>query len=375
MHIPLEQISEADLQSLINERVPESRYIDYKRETYETGDDAKAELRADATAFANTVGGDIVIGIGEDKNNQPTKIFPFIGNIDQEIRRINEILRHNVQPKIAVQLRAIPISDGGNVVIIRIQRSYNPPHMVTKNTYKLFYGRMSGGKQLLEVDELRRLFNNRRTAELIRVWRTERVDKLVQNITPVPLSSSGRLVVHIVPFSAFDCDNVVNLKDARNHGHHFMPLGRTSGDCTINFDGVVYWSHASGDKVPQGSYNQLFHSGCIESVTTTGLEENDIYMSKTIEDIQGYIPQYLDGLSKCGIETPVAILISLLNVKGRRAILNNSSGYILHDHMHFMETIIDKIPSNKKEYGTLLKRTLDHLANVTGAMSFTTDRS
>ena len=63
--IPLDRISEADLRRLIAAGASESLYIDYKRATYGGKDTDHAELLADVSSFANTAGGDLVIGIAE----------------------------------------------------------------------------------------------------------------------------------------------------------------------------------------------------------------------------------------------------------------------------------------------------------------------
>jgi predicted HTH transcriptional regulator len=62
LDIPLDKITEADLQNLIAAKVGESTYLDYKQQTYANSDDARSEFLADISAFANTLGGDIVIG-------------------------------------------------------------------------------------------------------------------------------------------------------------------------------------------------------------------------------------------------------------------------------------------------------------------------
>jgi len=64
-HIPLDAIDQSHLQRLIDEAVSEARDIDYKKETYKNADKDHAEYLADISSFANTAGGDIVIGMTE----------------------------------------------------------------------------------------------------------------------------------------------------------------------------------------------------------------------------------------------------------------------------------------------------------------------
>ncbi|MFZ3182173.1 MAG: ATP-binding protein, partial [Methylocystis silviterrae] len=63
--IILEKVTEADLISLISAGVPESPVIDYKQETYGDAEKDRREFLADISSFANTIGGDVVIGVAE----------------------------------------------------------------------------------------------------------------------------------------------------------------------------------------------------------------------------------------------------------------------------------------------------------------------
>jgi hypothetical protein len=71
-----DKIGEENLNALISTGVPESPSIDYKRDTYGKAEGDKREFLADISSFANTMGGDIVIGIDESIG-LPTAITPI----------------------------------------------------------------------------------------------------------------------------------------------------------------------------------------------------------------------------------------------------------------------------------------------------------
>jgi predicted HTH transcriptional regulator len=75
-HIPLEAINQSDLQRLIEHQVAEKRDIDYKRDTYGNRDQDYGEFLADVSSFANTAGGEIVIGMTEQAG-VPTGFSPL----------------------------------------------------------------------------------------------------------------------------------------------------------------------------------------------------------------------------------------------------------------------------------------------------------
>ena len=64
---PLEQITIEDLETLVENSVPESRTIEYKQCFPSNKDSDKKEFLADVSSFANTIGGILIFGITEKK--------------------------------------------------------------------------------------------------------------------------------------------------------------------------------------------------------------------------------------------------------------------------------------------------------------------
>lgn len=156
---PLTALSEADLQALIENRVPESRTLDYKRDAVGRSDGDKKEFLADVSSFANTAGGHLVFGMDET-GGLPTALPGLAGlDADAEIRRLDELIRDGLEPTIlGIELRAVPLASGAVVVVIRIPKSRNPPHQVTYQKTFRFYGRGAAGKHPLDVTALREMF-------------------------------------------------------------------------------------------------------------------------------------------------------------------------------------------------------------------------
>ena len=88
LHIPLNQIDEARLQVLINAGAAESRTIEYKRTSYGNATADYSEVLADTSSFANTSGGDLVLGM-DATNGIPTEIAPLTMPMEPEILRLN----------------------------------------------------------------------------------------------------------------------------------------------------------------------------------------------------------------------------------------------------------------------------------------------
>jgi predicted HTH transcriptional regulator len=63
-HARLDAVTETDLRNLIEHGVRERRTLGYKRD-WPAAPDARTEVAKDVCAFANTLGGDFVLGIAD----------------------------------------------------------------------------------------------------------------------------------------------------------------------------------------------------------------------------------------------------------------------------------------------------------------------
>ena len=100
---------------------------------------------------------------------------------DALINRLEALIRDGVEPRIVgVRMRQIRLAAGGVAIVVRIPRSWNPPHRVSSGARNRFYVRNSGGAHEASVEELRVLFTQGAdTHERIRNFRLERLRKIV----------------------------------------------------------------------------------------------------------------------------------------------------------------------------------------------------
>src|SRR5580692_6908285 len=137
--ILLDKIGEDEVQRLLSMGVPESSYLDYKQATYGDAGNDRSEFLADISSFANTLGGDVVIGVAE-KNGVPTALTPFTGDCDAEKRRLEQIALTGLEPRISnLRIHSVPIAAGGHVIVVRVPRSFVSPHRVIARDSNRFW--------------------------------------------------------------------------------------------------------------------------------------------------------------------------------------------------------------------------------------------
>ena len=178
-----DSITESDFQELVDAQVPEGLRLDFKLTIYGRTDSEKRELLKDISALANSHGGHLVIGI-EETEGVATNVIGIGVDIDAdaEILRMEQILRNAIDPPISgVRIRPIPLAVGRKALLLRIPRSWNPPHRVTAQGINRFFIRHSAGVHEPSIEELRALFNQSATAlEKARQFRNNRISVVLR---------------------------------------------------------------------------------------------------------------------------------------------------------------------------------------------------
>jgi hypothetical protein len=375
LHIPLDQIDEARLQGLIAASATESRTIEYKRTIYGSAHADYSELLADTSSFANTSGGDLVLGM-DAANGIPTSITPLTNPIDPEILRLEQIIRGGLQPRIAnIAFRAVPTA-GGNVLIIRVPRSHQTPHRVTRQGSNRFWARSAAGKYEPDVTELRSLFNAApQLAQRIRDFRSDRVAKIAAAAAPVPLMYAGALIVHVVPLSAFDVSPGLPLGRIQQDFRAFAPIGAsTAQGSRINFEGILKTSNADPQATQHRAYVQLYRNGIVETVDSSLVSSSTRIVTFFDDKLIGAAMRYPRDLAAVGVEPPYAVLASVIGttgvqlnfVRGSPTWSDDLSDPLDRDQYHFDEVIFETIPADQEECAGIVRPILDQAANIGG---------
>ena len=335
--LDFDNLGESDLNELITAKVPEGIRIEYKRDLYGNSDADKREALKDVSGFANAFGGQLIIGI-EEQNGLPIAIPGIsIVNPDDEILRLEQLIRTGIEPRIqGLRVRAVPLAKGTYCFVLRISRSWYPPHRVSAQKSNRFWIRNSSSYHEASMEELRTLFTLGANAlQLIHQFREDRVHEIISGNSARPLQGNGRLILHIIPLAAVTSSWQVDLEkvfQVNQVNKAFRPMGATAfwqgGSPRFNFEGLVIergGEHNSG-------YTQIFRNGALEATKASTIrsakirqvdynelhimEKKFIHGPPLEKHIFEVLPGYLNGLCEVGVPPPVAVLFTLEGVKG-----------------------------------------------------------
>jgi hypothetical protein len=262
----LDLVTEADLASLVENQVREGYQIEYKRSVAFQEKQDKLDFLASVTSFANTVGGDLLIGVTAS-SGVPVAVPGWEGvNVDQEKLRIENLLRDQVEPRLAFKLHEVRLSNGNAVLLLRVPWSWAQPHMVRMDQVNRFYYRHSAGKDIMNVSQLRAAFAlTSRLDEQIAGFHRDRTTAIKAGtagyLTPPP---GPAVVMHLVPFESFrggfTLDPEVIMKQAQVS---LRPLGTGSNGYRYTLDGIYCFDDLS----PCNAYLLLFRNGIMETAS------------------------------------------------------------------------------------------------------------
>jgi len=315
-----EKISEEDIKELIEAEAPEGPRLEYKLTTYGTSSENKRELLKDVSAFANSHGGHLILGIRANKGVATEMVGIDILDPDAEILRMEQILRSGLEPPVSgVRIKAIQLESNGHVIIVRIPVSWYPPHRVISGGKKSFHVRNSAGVHEPSVEELRTLFTQSTSAlEQARNFRDQRIKYIQDSRGDYPLEGNGRLVLHIVPVAAFSGMINIDVEVVSNNYESFQPIG-SSGRPRFNFHGVI---NERGGQSNYG-YTQIFRNGILEATKANIVPGSDRIIPglKLQSEIFEVFHPYLLGLQDVGVPPPLIIMFTFEDVRDARYIV------------------------------------------------------
>jgi len=365
---PFDQIEKSDIDLLKENSVSEMNTLEYKLSLPGNSDSDKKEFLADSSSFANAAGGDLLYGIKEE-NGIPTEILGVeTDNMDAVKLRLDSLIRDGISPRISgVQIKTIDGYENGSILLIRIPKSWNSPHMVAFQNTSRFYSRNSAGKYQLDVTELRSNFaESEELPKKIGQFIDGRLGKIIAGETPMPLINNPKIILHVLPFASFGRLVQISIPDMRGQNNNLRPFNAFGYNTNINVDGLITYDSS------QTSYCQMFRSGQIETLTADIMTEDGgrkfIPSLTLVNCLIDVIPKYLQALKELNMPEPIVLRLSMVGATGYKLALERTVSsfhpkLIDRDVLLLPETVVQSYDINLYE---MIKPILDGIWNACG---------
>lgn len=316
-------ITISDLEKLIKDEVTENKYVEYKLKVHLKGE-GRINFLSEICAFANSNGGDLIIGIKENSSTGAAQSIEGIPvkNIDQYKLQLQNIIRSNVQPSIDLEMKEIKVNTSTYVLIIRVKEGNNKPYMI--NLRNGFYYRDVAGKRPMSFSEIRNSFVSAHEVKRKMIsFIKRRIREVGENKSPIgDFKANPKVIMHILPIKSFKGEryNIFELNEEAIfkrllllHHEILQPCKRWLSD------GFVLYGNP--DNVQ--SYVKVYESGVIEVVSKILWDNSPYNLEKCLltfknekEIIKCLGDSYLPFLKEMGVDLPYVLFISILNAKG-----------------------------------------------------------
>jgi hypothetical protein len=326
----IDQLSGIDIQFLVDQKIPENKTLEYKRELNIGKDKEKKEFLYDVAAIANTDGGCIIFGIEEEKDatgqntGRPDKIVGIaVDSQDKLMQQIEQVINTNTDPAIYnVIPRCIVVQDK-LVLVLGIGKNIGLPVMVTFNEANKYFRRRVTGRYSVDTQELSHMFlKQQELSDRIEQFRRERIEK-IKNLQILPnLQVQHWVLIHVVPhsflsrppleLSTFGGSSIVQL---------MRPIRYTGWDYKFYVDGVM--TLATNQPVVH-SFDSLLRNGVFESYTSGLIELKNVsrpepilcmYGDGFISEVLEKINSALTVLQRFDVDCPVSIMLTMIGIE------------------------------------------------------------
>jgi hypothetical protein len=176
---PLDRWEKRHLDFLVDNELEETHRLEYKRGlTLETRAQ-KQEAAKDVSAFSNTAGGKLIIGITEEERESGARVPKGYEPIEDGglPERLEDVLLHYCQPNVNYVPKRIPIDGDKYCLVLEIAMSPGPV-MVIGASENRYYKRVNQKTVPMQEHEIQAAYNRLSRAR-------DLVEELIENATPL----------------------------------------------------------------------------------------------------------------------------------------------------------------------------------------------
>lgn len=344
---PFRELTYEDVVLFCKKRIPEGKQLDYKYllpKNYE-------KFAKVIASFANALGGLIIVGVQDDKNDQPAP--PFVGIPYHEKLRntIEDIIQVYIDPVVFVDINICINKTGDRMfVLIQIPQSNLTPHLVGK--LKRAYirtGQSSRPEAIVHPSQLPWLLDHRRKSERLRHILHDKAESHFENYLKTRTATTEGEVVgslSLMPF--YPTEQLTNYKKLpaliRQAATH-APYG-TMADPELPLqpiqDGVAVISNKRGiyKMTEFNAYGLVMNKQIVSSQEiVNGHEASTLRIENLAQNLMLFFTTARKFLEKLNVGGMLYFRLKMNNTRARRVLFGKRQATVLEDYLRMDRTL------------------------------------
>jgi len=157
------------------------------------------------------------------------------------------------------------------------------------------------------------------------IFRNDRVKELQNNRTPLRFLPGAKIILHLMAEGRSSLDPNYNIEIIERNPKYLLPIKAIGIETSHTFDGFLTYTTDLEGKAR--SYAHLYRKGIIEAVEgsliKTIVSKKEIPSVAFEEEILKVIPYYFEVFRRIGVESPIFLYLSFVNIKDYTMKLNN----------------------------------------------------
>lgn len=344
---PFHDLTFEDIVQFCKKRVPEGKQLDYKYlipKNYE-------KFAKVIASFANTLGGTIIIGVQDDKNDQPKA--PFLGIPYHEKLRntVEDIIQVYIDPIVFVDINICVNKTGDRMfVVIQIPQSNLTPHLVGKSKRAYIRtGQSSRPETIVHPEKLPWLLDHRKKSERLRHILYDKAESHFENYLKTrTVSAAGEVMSTLAILPLYPDEPLTNYKNLPPliaHASTYASYG-TMADTQLPLqpvqDGAAVISNKRGiyKMTEFNAYGLVMNKQIVSSEElVNGHTASTLRLELLAQNLVLFFLTARKFLEKINAGGALYFRLKMSNTRARRVLFGNYQATVLEDYLRMDRTL------------------------------------
>ena len=343
---PFHEVTFNDVVAFCKKRVPEGKQLDYKYilpKNYE-------KFAKVIASFANALGGLIIVGVQDDKNDQPRPPFTGIPYHEKLRNTIEDIIKVYIDPVVFVDINICVNQTGDRMfVLIQIPQSNLTPHLVGK--LKRAYirtGQSSRPETIVHPEKLPWLLDHRKKSERLRHILYDKAERHFENyLKTMTVSADGEVVctLSLQPYYPEEpLTSYNNLPQLIKHASSSAPYGVMANPnlpLQAVQDGAAVISNQRGvyKMTEFNAYGLLMNKQIVSSEEmVNGHTASTLRIESLAQNMVLFFTTARKFLEKLNVGGSLYFRLKMSNTRARRALFGKRQATVLEDYLRMDRT-------------------------------------
>ncbi len=339
---PVHKLTFQDVVEFCKRQIPENKQLDYKYLLPKNHE----KFAKTIASFANAMGGTIIVGVQDDKNDKPAPPFTGIAYHEKVRNSIEDIIQTYIDPIVFVDVNVCTNKRGDRMfVVIDIPQSNLTPHLVGK--LKRAYirtGQASRPEAIVHPDKLPWLLDHRQKSERLRHILCDKAERHFENyLKTCTASTDGESISTFTFVPLYPQEPLIDYKQiptlvaaCSTHAPYGIMVNPDYPLKPVQ-DGVSVISNARGIyKMSEfNAYGLVMNKQIIsQDEIVNGHLSQTIHVEKLCQNAVLFFITARKFLEKISFGGPLQLRFKLTNTRGKRALLDTKQSTVLEDYLH-----------------------------------------